>query len=54
MEVKLLERIYIVNLTWLFDIVLDVVVLVRKILRVIEKDNDLFIQFVSGSPKNIF
>ena len=48
---KILEVIDRGNLKWPSDIVLDAVVLVWKIFRLIEQDNDLLIRFASGAPK---
>ena len=50
---KILEFTDRGNLKWPSDIVIDAVVLVWKIFRVIEQDNDLLIQFASGSPRKI-
>ena len=41
------------NLKWPSDIVLDAVVLVWKVFRVIEQDNDLLTQFAAGSSRKI-
>ena len=38
---------------WPSDIVLDAVVLVWKVFRVIEQDNDLLTQFAAGSSRKI-
>ena len=50
---KILDFIDRGNLKWPSDIVLDAVVLVWKVFRVIEQDNDLLTQFAAGSSRKI-